>query len=409
MPVFFALCYRFFATNSIFYHLVVFCIFAILQFAIFFLFKTIHKKTNIALFITFLYATWSVHFMSISWLSTTSNIIGPLFSLLSISFYLRFLSKKKVKFWLASFSLFLLALASFEFALTIPPIVVAYTLIYKKKIFSNYVWPFFLVNAIYFATRFILFPIPATGQYQLSVNLQSALNLFWFFLWNFNLPEGFKTLMQLNAPKQSFNLIIQYSRITLPATLTIIIFTWLLLKNRKSKLKDYLFGISWFLIAITPVLFLQNHAYTMYLSFAGIGILYIFSSTLIRANKLIWLATAFLWIVASYNTLLFNQANHWLVNQQLVSRTYVKEILNKVKKPDPNAVFVIYDADSTYARENNLILPVNEPVVKQSLNDSDALNAIYNKEGLEAIYLKGDQPVVFPENRQIHIIHPERN
>src|SRR3989338_7267540 len=105
MPIFFWINYKIFGLNPLGFHLVSFSIFLLLLVSIYKLFLILLEKRSISLLGTFLYSIWPVHFMSLSWLSTTSYILMSLFQILSIFFFINFIEKKKINYWVISFVL----------------------------------------------------------------------------------------------------------------------------------------------------------------------------------------------------------------------------------------------------------------------------------------------------------------
>jgi hypothetical protein len=92
MPILFFLQNKLFSLNSVAFHLVSFLFFFTLIGAVYKLFTELIKSTKWALITALLYGTWSIHYISLSWISTTSYIIGPL--LQTMSFYFLILANK---------------------------------------------------------------------------------------------------------------------------------------------------------------------------------------------------------------------------------------------------------------------------------------------------------------------------
>src|SRR3989344_6079815 len=176
MPVFFKLNNILFDLNHIGYHLIAF----LFHFTNIILIAKILKELKVsnkqAIFGSFIYAIAAFHFVPLSWLSTTSYIVGPTFIFLALLMFLQ--NKSPV-----SFIFYLLALLSTELSLTLIPI--ALILKTNAKTLKKLA-PFILVAIIYIIVRFVIYPLPSSGDYQIVFNSKVLVNLFWYFAWFFN-------------------------------------------------------------------------------------------------------------------------------------------------------------------------------------------------------------------------------
>ena len=123
VPIFFAFNKIFFGLNPFGYHLIVFGIFFLLILCVYQLFVLLVGDRKIALIAPSLYAVWPIHFMSLSWLSTSSYIISPFFQVISFIYFIKYTQNTKKHLLSISFAAFFLALASSELALVLPLII----------------------------------------------------------------------------------------------------------------------------------------------------------------------------------------------------------------------------------------------------------------------------------------------
>src|SRR3989344_2557033 len=180
MPLLFFITDKLFPLNAAAFHTIAFSFFAALILAVYKLFDLLLKDKNIAAVGAFLYATWPIHYISLSWFSTTAYIIGPLFMVWSYIFF-----KKN---YILSFAFFLMSLASSEFALVLPAVFLISKIIIGKDISIKYLLPFFAIDLIYVLARFFIFPIPAKGEYELILTTRLLNNLIWYIAWAFGIP-----------------------------------------------------------------------------------------------------------------------------------------------------------------------------------------------------------------------------
>lgn len=399
MPIFFKFSNLIFGLNPFGFHLFALGFHFINSALIYFLFRELKFKKEIAYLIAFLYATASFHLIPLSWLSTTSYIIGPSFIFSSLIFFL----KNKV---LISFALFLLGLTSSELTLTMIPI--ALILKSQTKLSLGNIIPFAVVAAIYLALRFVFIPLPQEGQYNLTFTPKIFTNIFWYFVWAFNVPEAISTVFYFSRFKESQAAILQFWQYII-TPLVVAIYTLIIIRA-KTELKKTLIGISIFLFGLSPIIFLPFHIYPMYLIVATIGIFYILASSLARLKSKLNLAIyslSLLWFISSFLTLKFTRTNHWLVNLQSISKAYTQETQNLTKKPPDNSVFIFKFADIEYAKKNNFVLIKNEQNIRQALNDQDAIQVIFKDKSLKSLYETEQQIPVYDQNKPHFIVEPQ--
>ena len=347
---------------------------------------TANKKTG--LLASFFWVTSSIHFMSLSWIAAGYNIIGTFFWLLTSVIFLNYLKNHNLGFYILSILVFLLTVGSFEFSVTWPIIFSFYFIFVLKnpplkslKILA----PFILIAISYLFFRLIFIKVPKIIEYQVTFNLDSVKALFWYFLWSLNIPEEFK--------KQAVNNLIVFNSKFLSD------FWLLVLKNfigaiwivalgitlplfyifkQKLHLNNRLivFSIFWFVAGVFPVLILPNHTFTMYLTFASIGI-YFLIAYLITVSKRIFIAVPILgiWLFTSYTTLSFYKVNSWMINAQKTAH-------------DANAN--LKQSFPTLPANSAVYYPLNSHWEKQALSGHAFIKAIYNDSSLLVYYNKYD-------------------
>jgi len=399
MPLFFKYSRLLFDFNPSGFHLVVFLSHLANIILIYVLFRQLKLSQKISLLSSFLYGTAAFHFVPLSWLATTSYVLGPTFILAALTLFL----KERI---IGSFILFLASLATSEFTLTILPI----ALIVGGKARTNFkrLLPFGLVAAVYLLARFVVVPIPATGQYEISLQPKILTNLAWYFLWIFNFPEKMATIFFFANPAASLAVVLPFARLLILPLLLILIFVVVIFKSRTSFEKLFR-GFGWFLAGITPVIFLPNHAYPMYLVIASLGILYILAVGLDKLKifaNLIIAVFAISWLLSSLLTISFSRKNHWISNEQAISRAYVEYTRMKVKDPSAGSIFIFKPADLVFSQKNKFTLVETEDNVKQVLNGDDAMQVFYNDSTIKSYYLTHQQEIDFPASLPIFVIAP---
>ncbi len=398
MPLFFKLNLSLFGLNPLGFHAMAFLIFFLLTSVVFYLFKSFIKDTKISFIIAFLYATWSIHFISLSWLSTTSYILGPLFEIISFIFFFR-------KNYFLSIAAFILAIASSELAIVLPLLFLIWDLMINGRNRFKYILPFLAIDFIYLVLRFYIFPIPIGGNYQLSPS-GVINNIIWYFGWALGLPESLKDLVFIRHPSESLRVLIQFWRVTIPSALLFLLIVHRLTLNFRQNSKDYLFGAAWFLVSISPVVALKDHSYPMYLSFAGLGLLFILSTAFKKAKTAAIFFLVLIWLVATKENLRFNGYVHWVVNEQGISRAYTDFARKILPHPQNGTAFIIKGADGDFAQLHNFVLIDKQNILRQSLNNQDAMQVVYTNNTLKSLYIYGDGGIDLPPTTPIREIRP---
>ncbi len=405
MPIFFKFNYLLFGLNPQGFHLTSFLIFLLLIVAVYHLFSLLTLNRRLAIIGAFLYATWPVHFVSLSWLSTTSYIIGPLFQVLSLIFLLRLLKYKKISNFWVSLIFFALAMASSELTLVLPLIMFVYLAINGKMKFFKYLLPFLLIDIFYLILRFLMFPIPAKGDYALSINFQIVNNLFWYIFWALGFPESFKSLIFPSQLAQSIKVITQFWQISLGVSLLFLVLLKLFLKTLNGNIKFYSWCCVFLVLGLAPVLPLVNHSYPIYLGFAGIGLILIILQSIKKAPHLYLFALLVLWIWVAFYNFRFTRATHWVRNEQAISKAYVDFTKKTVTNPQGGAVFLFRPGDLDFNVRHKFSLK-DISTVRQTLNYNDAMQVIYNDSSLKSFYANFLERVDLPKQSQFYEISP---
>src|SRR3989344_267720 len=113
-------------------------------------------KNKTASFISaFLFSTAAFHFMALSWLSLSWNIVGTTFFLFALITYLKFKGQKNKLMLILTLFFFCISLASSEFALILPIFIILFEIYYEKlnikKVFKGVVIiiPILLIDILY--------------------------------------------------------------------------------------------------------------------------------------------------------------------------------------------------------------------------------------------------------------------
>ncbi len=398
--LFFFLDYKLFGLNPIPAHLVIFSFFISNVFLLYIILKKLFNSIKISVLASFMYATSTIHFISLSWISAGEYTIGTFFWLSASLTYLLFIKSRKIYLYICSILLFIICLASTEFAITWPFVIIGLELLFpqkhkkisnlKKMIAKIYLMiPAIMIIVLYLALRFIIYPLPAKGDYGLSFSLKTIDTYVWYILWSLNIPEIFKYQLILSKftfskePAFLFHFKNYSMRFLILFVIEFLIFIYVFLTNIKRKTFNLLLiSVLFFSITISPVLFLPNHTFPHYLSIASIGI-YAFIAYLLSQlklnkmhNKIIISVLIVTWFLSSFTTLSFTKETHWIPGEQSIS----KEIITNIIKT--NAVV---------PKKSIFYLQPSTVQIKQSLMDQNALQVIYMDKTIKTIFLDEKQ------------------
>lgn len=399
MPIFFALAKSLFGLSPFGYHLIAFIFHLVNITLVYFLMIELKFKKALAYFAALLWGTAAFHFVPLSWLSTTSYILGPTFIFSSIIFFL----KSRFKF---SFLFFILGLLTSELSLTTIPLILVSDDKIRGKI-KNLV-PFLIAITPYLIARFIIFPLPANKDYAPLINSKVLVSLFWYFAWTFNVAERFSTIFYLSTIKTAAGPFVDFFKLLIGPIFLMITFIVLIIAS-KIKMKIIIRSAIWFLVGLSPVILLPKHTYAMYLTIASIGIIYALTAALGKIKKFqlgVVVIIAIVWFVSSLSTVNLLRTNHWVANEQATSKAYSAAIMGTVKNPPQGSIFVIRNPVGNFASKNGLTLSGSENTLYQSLNDGTAVQVLYNDSTLKSIFPTSQQRVETNTNQQVFEIEP---
>lgn len=378
-----------FGINPLPFHILIFATHIVNIILVYLLIKLIKKDIFTALLVAFMYGVSAVHYTTMFWPATYAFVLGPGFLFLSFIFYILAVQKKSQNIQLLSVGVFILGLLTNEITAVLLPILLFYQL-YIKKLNLKRLLPYFISVISIFILRFLIFPPPVTGSYEIGLSKELVLNLRAYFLWSFNLPEEIKAqFVSLLGLNQQF--IKDFSEYFWLFTVTffvsifayvIIPFIFMILKKDWKLINLLLFGISWFLIGLLPVIFFTQHSFSYYLPISLVGLLLFltvsfknFIDFIYSSNKLLTLIIVTIvlinWTLSSIVTIDFNSKIHWAPRRAKLSKMLVSKALK---------LYPVGNIDSDYI----FVRPSSE--YKLSLNNQDAFRVIYNNADLITVY-----------------------
>jgi len=248
--------FKCFGLNPLPFHILNVALHLLNTWLVFILAERLSGKKITGILVSLLFAIHPMHVESVAWISERKDLLYTTFYLLSLMLYLRYLEFKKAKFYIGAVLLFIFSLLSKSAAVTLPVLLIAIDFYKGRKINAK-----LLLEKVPFFILALLFGIIAIMS-QLTIETNADIPL----------PNGFIERIFLCSYAIAFYIIKMVAPFNLSAmyyfsnsqngSLTwayyaslpfLLIIVWLVIRNR-SKLKEIIFGIFFFLITISVML-----------------------------------------------------------------------------------------------------------------------------------------------------------
>ena len=362
------LIYKWFGTAPLPYHLLNVCLHLINTYLVFLLVKRLSHKDITALVVMFLFAVHPMHVESVAWASELKDVLYSLFYLLSMLFYLRYISHFKAKYYTAVLLLFLASLLSKSAAVTLPVLLIVIDLYKGRKINAK-----LFIEKIPFLFFSLLFGILAIFSQQASgaiTNLiisYSPINSFFlftsglafYFIW---LIAPFSLSIFHYFPNLQEGLLPWPYYASLPVILLI---AWGVARNAYRK--EVLFGISFFFVTISVMLqvisvgsALTSERYT-YISYIGLFYTagWLISNTIEKTQYKRIIIGLFSLFITVYSVQTWNRITVWKDDRSLYS-----DLVNK----NPRFYFGYYLMGDVEKKEGHILEALNDYTKAIELN-----------------------------------------
>lgn len=285
------------------------------------------RDNHLSFLSALIYATSSVHFLSLYYIAATQQLLATSFALLAIN---DFLDHKSIR----SSLWFALGLMSKEVAIVAPIVMILsqYKLDGKfefKKIFFKLV-PLAVIGIIYLGMKF-LGGMQVQSEYHFVLNGSVLSTIRWYYLFGYGAPEE---LVRYGLPRMAVDYYSYFKDFgtsglvtsLIPITISIYVLARTILGffgYGSLKRRDIIVYICWWLLTLAPILFLQDHRYPHYVDLALIPMILLALEKIGQRNQLILTS---LLIIVSLFSISLSQQSHWTVNRALISKSAVELI-----------------------------------------------------------------------------------
>lgn len=202
--------------------------------------------------ISFCYGISHIIFYLVFTLAGICDLLFLTFFWFCLIFFYLYFENKKTKFFILSLVFFLGSFFTKEIIITIPIIISLYIFLFNHKTSKNGItkilFSFWTPTIIFYGIKIVLFK-PISSAYTYSFHLSQLLNnVISFILWILNYKHGWQMGMALQPPVLYFVIIILYGAFACLSIYQCI----------RTKRRQFIFLMVWFLAGLIPFLFLQR-------------------------------------------------------------------------------------------------------------------------------------------------------
>lgn len=388
MQVYFFIMQNIFGLNATAFHFMNFVVHFLNIILIYITAKRISLSTYIAATTATFYGLASYHFITFYWSSTFPFLLGQTWYLLCILTYLSYRQTHRRSFFLVSFLLFFIGLLTSEFLVTLPIILLLSEIIFHGKK-ASYLEPVILAVALvpYFFLRFFISRVPLDESYAprlTAIVTTLRTYLFWILNWPEEISNQFVGPLSLNQDfSKDFSELVSLLAFSSIVLIISLAFAYLRMVKSKAQSRCFLFGILWFSITLSPLLFFPEHKFPYYLAIPSMGLYFSWAVLLsgfvtkhrdrLLSQRNVTMILIILWFISSLASTRFSQLTHWAAKRSRIT----KVLLGEIKERHPSV------------KSNSIFFFPRDDLLKITLNDQLAIRIIYNDQSLNSSYTEG--------------------
>ncbi|OGM13508.1 hypothetical protein A3A76_03725 [Candidatus Woesebacteria bacterium RIFCSPLOWO2_01_FULL_39_23] len=346
------------------------------------------KMANMSVF---LYMTSATNFGRLYSLST-QEFGYTIFVLLSVILLIKYLKQNHPITYYLSLITFILALASKETAI-VTPFLLLITFIYLKyakkpeverklslSTALKLMFPYFLLLAAYLYFRIFHYGFASGDSYIWDFSPRVVNTIFWYGSWSLNVPE---MLVDFIGPGFHINpnLFKFWSDYMIPICILFIIeitlLVYMLVTNFKkffthNSLFTILYSAFFFLVSLTPVLFLPLHKFTFYLTLPLVGFVIVIAFLLSTSSQLQSAIYLIVWFFLSFITLNLTSETNWITQGEKTAKRVNAYFQNN------GDIFTKYDKIVFIDTPEDLDLPWKpSQIIRTTLSDQNYFYVYY--------------------------------
>lgn len=403
-----------FGYHPIGYHILNFIIFSLNITIVYRLGKLISGKQSVGLLSSLFYGVNSTHVAPMYSPAYVHELLYVCFSSLSAYFFITYTVSKKIKKFILTILLFILALMTKETAVVLPFIFLL-ILFWKKslrKIISPEIITILIILAIYLVAHYFLYGIASGPSYKLMIGKQSINILVWYLLWAFSVPN---ILIDFIGPGLKLNPVflqvakgnayIFFTGFTILIILGVLLIIHLI-RSKKTKqlttsLRIMAFGSAWFVTGMIPLIVFPLHKLATEQAFSLVGLSIAIATFIYTFHKekqkyrYVGIAIILVYVIVAGNSIFLARRTHWIVR----SATQAESTVNYMLKNYPR----LSNSDIVYFRDGEMKIAAygSSKQIYYSLGNGIALNLIYNRPGLKVFFQSENPGILFPPDKKV--------
>ncbi len=201
----------------------------------------------------FFFGLHSAHMRSVYWISAIAEPMALVFILTSFLFFIRFDRESEGRAYCCSLLAMGLGMMSKESALTVPVVLAAYSLCFSRR---RILWtlPFFAISGLYTLLRMTSDAVDA-APYRLTFGLETLRNLAAYFSWAAGFTDTFLRI------ELGYDPAAVHPVVAVAFALVVTFLVWFARDRRVAA-----FAVSWFAVALQPILYFFRHIDPYYLA-----------------------------------------------------------------------------------------------------------------------------------------------
>jgi hypothetical protein len=407
--IYFGAAYKAFGLNPLPYHLISLFLYILNAVLFYILLRKFRLRHMPALLTTLLYALSTSFINVVAWISCIQQLLGQLFALATMIFGLTALEKHSLKHMIAASAAYVLALLSIEQVAAIPLVLLIFSVLETNeagmsqrviKAVRGIYLPFFIM-VFYFVFMLLWRRIPTGGPYELHLGRNVIDNIIIYLHWAYAFSIRIPFL--INSMKSGIT-----------AT-HLVILAAVLFNLTRGRTNGVIVALSYYLLTILPVLFLENHTYFTHTYIPAFGMLIMLGWTIEDFTNMIFRwkpkfavyimgafivlipAMSFMQVQANINDKLredYPLPRDYVLRRAIIAKNVYEDIkVRKMALPRFGKFFMVFLSKQSWYSNN----------VQAALGEGSAIKLFFGNPDLQVFFhLRGDTLNAYtPKDSQI--------
>jgi NADH:ubiquinone oxidoreductase subunit K len=383
--VYFKTMYALFGLHAVPYHILSVVVHVLNVLLAYGLLRALLAPVPQSLMVTALFALHTGSFDVLAWASCIQQLMANFFVLTSLNLGIRAIERPTVLTSVGTMVAYALGLASMEQAYAVPLILLLYALLRpsgrRLSTYIRVIAPCLALLATYLAFMLIWKGVPESGPYAVRIGSNVLSNLLIYLQWAYDFAAVMPLMEAVYRPG-----------LTVAHVFLALLVVYNLARGRRDTV---LFGLSYYALAILPLLLLQRHTYHLHNYVPLLGLLYLLTPALKDFQELLfrWKPRAgayavpvliVLLAVVSFTRIRANESNmisetyllpeNSVLRKAIIARNIRDDLLARVTTaPVGGGLHMVYRGPDDWLKAT----------VEAALGEGDAVRLFYSEPRLE--------------------------